>query len=91
MIEFGVYSWEFQGESGHVDGRCHLGNLAIGTMFTEFCDKGGASYEVQLTVVEIVAYQHSLSEIDEGFTARLQLHGKGWESLRDRGILRSGS
>ena len=88
-FEFGVHGSEMP-ESGHLSviGRCYKGPVKPGLVFTVADPPdGGDAVPVQLEVLRIEAYGHTLDELDEGVTARLFVVGPS-VALPDGCVLR---
>jgi hypothetical protein len=64
-----------------VPGRLDKGPLRLGSIFVEVKGRDGNREAVHLTVEKIMAYQNSLKELSEGWTAQLLLTGSGMNRL----------
>jgi hypothetical protein len=92
VAEFGIHRVEVDRNQIKVAGRCFSGRIAVGQVFRKAYPMEGDGPErgsmlIELTVERIMAYQHSLEEIDEGLTAELTLRGIGGDILADRWVL----
>lgn len=89
-IEFGVASVELSTKKAIVNGRCYQGPLVIGDVFNSIYRihvhknvDGSYGPSIRegvkpafLQVIAIWAYDHSLEELGDGMTGRLELVGE---------------
>jgi hypothetical protein len=99
-VEFGISAVTLRGPTLIVEGRCHIGPIRRGDVFTTISEitvertperYGPTTLHpiaaVELKVVAIEAYGRELTELTQSLTARMILTGTGGEQVKSDLVL----
>ncbi|MFO1044391.1 MAG: hypothetical protein U0941_21680 [Planctomycetaceae bacterium] len=83
MIRFEIDSVESTDGGALICGRVHEGTVRVGSCFTDVkcSDSKTLNNKVNLRVIRIVAYGHSLDDLPDGMTGELKVSGEGIAQL----------